>query len=97
MVDTGYGPAVTVSASYGAGGSVIVPRLAEALGLPFIDRLIAAGELRSQEGLAKGERETTPTGRILSYFARAASVGTVMVPDPDVDDDEAIREKSEAA
>ena len=31
---------VTVSASYGAGGSVIGPLVAEALGLPFVDRAI---------------------------------------------------------
>jgi cytidylate kinase len=97
MAEASYGPAVTVSASYGAGGSVIAPRLAESLGVPFIDRLIAAGEVRSQEGLVEGERETTPTGRFLSYFARAATVGTVMAPDPDIEDDDAIREKAEAA
>jgi cytidylate kinase len=97
MAEATYGPVVTVSASYGSGGSIIAPRLAEALGVPFIDRLIAAGEVRSQEGLVEGERETTPTGRFLSYFARAATVGTVMAPDPDIEDDDAIRSKSEAA
>lgn len=95
MAEASYGPVVTVSASYGSGGSVIAPRLAEALGVPFIDRLIAAGEVRSQEGLGEGERESTPTGRFLSYFARAATVGTVMAPDPDIDDDESIRQKAE--
>ena len=39
---TMFGPLVTVSATYGAGGSVIAPRLADALGLPFLDRLISA-------------------------------------------------------
>lgn len=39
---TTFGPLVTVSATYGAGGSIIAPRLAEALGVPFLDRLISA-------------------------------------------------------
>ena len=42
MGSTGFAPLVTVSATYGTGGSVIAPRLAETLGLPFIDRLISA-------------------------------------------------------
>ena len=94
--NTTYAPLVTVSATYGTGGSVIAPRLAEALGLPFVDRLItpdmsrggrSPGEQdaggpspRSEEGLTEGEQATTPAGRFLSYFARAASVGVVMTP-----------------
>jgi cytidylate kinase len=31
---------VTISATYGAGGSVIAPKLAQSLGVPFVDRLI---------------------------------------------------------
>jgi cytidylate kinase len=42
MASTTFGPLVTVSASYGSGGSIIAPRLAAALGVPFIDRLISA-------------------------------------------------------
>jgi cytidylate kinase len=101
-MDTSFAPVVTVSATYGAGGSVIAPRVAEELGLPFIDRLIgadfsqqAASELRSKEGLTEGEQAASPTGRFLSYFARAASVGAVMAPDPLVEDDESIRERAE--
>ncbi|MEZ5226105.1 MAG: cytidylate kinase-like family protein [Acidimicrobiales bacterium] len=33
---------VTVSASYGSGGSIISPMLAERLGVPFLDRPVAA-------------------------------------------------------
>lgn len=105
MTEEGFGQVVTISATYGAGGSVIAPRLAERLGVPFIDRLLSADMsqqvARSQEGLAHGEQETTPTGRFLSYFARAANVGAVMTPDiavPDpVLDDEAIRKRAEQA
>lgn len=35
-------PAVTISAGYGAGGSVIARRLAERLGVPLLDRAISA-------------------------------------------------------
>lgn len=99
-----YEPVITVSATYGAGGSVIAPRLAAEMGLPFIDRLIsadasedAARQSRSQEGLVKGEQESTPTGRFLSYFARAATVGAVIGPDPDLLDDDDIRDRTEEA
>jgi cytidylate kinase len=104
MGNTTFGPLVTVSATYGAGGSVIAPRLAEEFGVPFIDRLIsadfsqdAAAELRSQEGLCEGEQEASPAGRFLSYFARAASVGAMMAPDPLLEDDDGIRTRTESA
>jgi cytidylate kinase len=103
MGDTEFGPVVTVSATYGTGGSLIAPRLAQELDLPFIDRLLLPEgtnetiiETRSQEGLSEGEQEATPGGRFFSYFARAASVGAMMAPDPLVDDDETIRIRSEA-
>jgi cytidylate kinase len=103
MGDSTFGPAVTVSATYGTGGSVIAPRLAQELDLPFIDRLLLSEdasdtvpEIRSSEGLSEGEQEATPGGRFFSYFARAASVGAMMAPDPLVDDDETIRNRSEA-
>jgi cytidylate kinase len=94
-------PVITVSATYGAGGSVIAPRLTAELGWPFIDRLISADavsqSLHSQEGLAHGEQDSTPTGRFLSYFARAATVGAVIGPDPDLEDDTDIRTRTEKA
>jgi cytidylate kinase len=125
MTRSGYEPVVTVSATYGTGGSVIAPRLSEVLGLPFIDRLISAdmsqdvarqearsafhaksavgesrwgrGEVASRESLCEGEQEIAPAGRFLSYFARAASVGAMMAPDPIIDDDENIRVTVEEA
>jgi cytidylate kinase len=97
-----FGPVVTVSATYGAGGSVIAPRLAADLGLPFIDRMIsadmsqgAAAAMRSQESLCEGEQAASPSSKFLSYFARAASVGVVMAPDPLLEDDSALRAKTE--
>lgn len=102
MAQASYQPVITVSATYGAGGSVIAPRLAEAMGLPFVDRLIsadaagAASRGRSEEGLVKGEQEASPVGRFLSYFARAATVGAVIGPEPDINDDEDIRNRTES-
>lgn len=102
MAPINYDPVITVSATYGAAGSVIAPRLASDLGLPFVDRLIsadasedAASQARSEEGLVKGEQESTPTGRFLSYFARAATVGALIGPDPDLLDDDEIRLRAE--
>lgn len=103
MAANNYEPVITVSATYGAGGSIIAPRLAAEMGLPFIDRLISADAAAhpeppsSQEGLVKGEQESTPTGRFLSYFARAATVGAVIGPEPDLQDDDDIRARTEAA
>jgi cytidylate kinase len=101
-VPTQFAPVVTVSATYGAGGSVIAPRLAEALDLPFVDRLISADmsqdvaqQERSEEGLSEGEEATTPAGRFLSYFARAASVGVILAPDAGLEDDDSIRKRTE--
>ena len=109
MTGSRFEPVVTVSATYGAGGSVIAPRLAEKLGAPFIDRLISAdmsqdaareeakSAAKSGEGLGEGEREIAPAGRFLSYFARAASVGAMLAPEPIVDDDDTIRSNAESA
>jgi cytidylate kinase len=114
VAPSNYEPVVTVSATYGAGGSVIGPRLATELGLPFLDRLISAdaagaalasggagdadaGTAKSQEGLVKGEQEATPVGRFLSYFARAATVGAVIGPEPELEDDTDIRARTEKA
>ena len=102
MAPTNFEPVITVSATYGAGGSVIAPRLAERMGLPFLDRLISAdaagqaAKCKSEEGLVKGEQEVTPVGRFLSYFARAATVGAVIGPEPDLEDDDDIRARTES-
>jgi cytidylate kinase len=62
---------VTISASYGAGGSVIGPLVAERLGLPFLDRAVpaaAARELDIPEAVAEALDERAP-----SVFERMAS------------------------
>jgi cytidylate kinase len=45
---------VTLSAAYGAGGSEVGPRLAKRLGVPFVDRAIAAG-MADRLGLTEAE------------------------------------------
>ena len=45
-------PVVTLAALYGAAGSVIGPRVAEELGVPFLDRQIAEG-VAKQSGLSE--------------------------------------------
>ena len=82
---------VTVSATYGAAGSVVGPRLAERLGLPFLDRLVsssASGDVvRSAEGLIAEERRELPMNRLLWHLSGvAAALGT---PVPPVDDTQA--------
>jgi cytidylate kinase len=94
---------VTISAAYGAGGSVVAPALAERLGWPFIDRMVtadlssdAAGlATRSTEGLVKGE--VTPPSRLLAGLARSAGVAAMMTPMQTLDTDVELRELTESA
>jgi hypothetical protein len=60
--------AVTLSATFGAGGTMIGPALAERLGLPFADRLIPNRDrhpAQSREGLTEAEREEEPPSPLL--------------------------------
>lgn len=76
---------VTVSAPYGAGGSVIGPRVAEALGVPFLDRAIPTGvaerlSMPLDEALEQDECPPHALDRLLHSFASLgpAVVGTPM-------------------
>jgi hypothetical protein len=72
-------PIVTLSALYGAGGSVIGPRVAERLGVDFLDREIPEA-VASRTGLspdaveAADEGPRSGTERLISRLARAATV-----------------------
>ncbi len=75
---------VTISAQYGAHGSAVAPAVAEALGLPFVDRAIPVQVARAlgvsmEECLARDDRaETGWVSRWLAGAARVAAVtGTV--------------------
>ncbi len=90
--------AITVSATYGAGGSVIAPRLATRIGLAFDDRMISAATASKLETLTDEERSEAPPSRWLSALSRvAAMVPSAPVPiDADLDAMTDLRHKSES-
>jgi cytidylate kinase len=70
---------ITISATFGAGGSVIGPAVAEHLGLPFVDRAIPAAVAAEigcslEEALAHDDRAERGIGRILAGAARLPNV-----------------------
>lgn len=70
---------VTISATFGAGGSVIGPAVAERLGVPFVDRAIpytVAADIGCslEEALAHDDRAEHGLGRILAGAARLPNV-----------------------
>jgi cytidylate kinase len=73
-------PVVTLAALYGAGGSIIGPRVAEQLGVPFLDRQIPDVVAR-ETGLPKGavedvDEEPRPrVERLISTVGRASTIG----------------------
>jgi cytidylate kinase len=78
---------VTVSATYGSGGAVIAPRLAERLGLPFADRLILARGPDGQgaaDGISADERDQTRRRRFVDRLVMLAP--GLNLPTPDADD-----------
>lgn len=94
-------PVITISATFGAGGSVIAPAIASRLGLPFLDRMVSAdlaeAAKRSTESLSEAESRATPHNRFFAYLAHAAPVGTVIPPPVDAfDDDQTLRSRAEA-
>lgn len=100
MTDTNAVRILTVSASYGAGGSIIAPRLAERLGLPFADRLLPAADvaerLRASEHLTERERDQTAKTGLLNRLAYVTGGLGMPVPTP-IDVGEGLREQVEAS
>lgn len=75
---------VTISATYGAGGSFVGPAVAERLGVPFVDRAIpvgVAGDLGIpvDDALSRDERVRSWVSRIV---AAAAPLGAEYMIDP---------------
>ena len=67
---------ITISASYGAGGSEIGPLLADRLGVPFVDRAIPAAvsdrlSVSLDEVLAREEPPHGALSRLISHLAPA--------------------------
>ena len=76
---------VTVSASYGAGGSVVAPALADRLGVPFLNRATTrSGGIKGPEPcverLAPEEAGLTPVHRLLASFTQAMPAGPTQSP-----------------
>jgi cytidylate kinase len=90
-------PVITISASYGSGGSEIGPLLAERLGVPFVDRAIPAAvsdrlSVSIEEALAREEPPYGTLARLVSHLAPAtlAVYGGHVSPEL-IQDDEAFR------
>ena len=99
------GPAVrliTVSATYGAGGSVVAPALADRLGLPFLQRVTTPeGHLAEpgpcDEQLSAEEVKATPVHRLLAHLTQAMPAGPTQSPPSTHHQDEHLRGHGEAA
>jgi cytidylate kinase len=85
---------VTLSAPYGAGGSEVGPRLAERLGVPFLDRAIPTAvadrlAVPLEDALDRDEMVSGLLARLLAGFAPAAqAVGGAPPPVDAIDDRE---------
>jgi cytidylate kinase len=100
----GRGPAgmlITVSATYGAGGSVVAPALARQLGVPFLQRITTTeGQVTDpgpgEERLHADEAKTTPVHRLLASFTQAMPAGPTQSPPSTRHQDDDLRCRAEA-
>ena len=98
------GPAVrliTVSAAYGAGGSVVAPALADRFGLPFLQRVTTSqGHIAEpgpcEEQLTEEEAKVTPVHRLLAHLTQAMPAGPTQSPPSTHHQDESLRGHGEA-
>jgi len=91
---------VTISAAYGAAGSVVAPRVAERLGLPFADRLIPArggpSSSPAAECMTDEERDQVAKGAFLARLAHLT--GGLNFPVPGAEDlHDQVRSRVEAS
>jgi cytidylate kinase len=92
---------ITVSAAYGAGGSVVAPALAQRLGVPFLQRVTTTtGEVTGagpcHERLVEEEAKITPAHRLLASFTHSMPVGPTQSPLPTRHHDDDLRRGAEA-
>jgi cytidylate kinase len=101
---TSSGPAVrliTVSASYGAGGSVVAPALADRLGVPFMQRVTTSEGHPAPPGpcdeqMTEEEVKATPVHRLLASFTQAMPAGPTQSPPSSHHQDQHLRGHGEA-
>jgi cytidylate kinase len=91
---------VTVSASYGAGGSVVGPALADRLGVPFLQRATtSAGGIGPAEPCAEpltaDEARLTPAHWLIACLTSAMPTGPTQSPPPASHQDEHLRRHCE--
>jgi cytidylate kinase len=92
---------ITVSAAYGAGGSVVAPALADRLGVPFLQRVTTSEGHVAEPGpcdeqLSMEEAKTTPVHRLLAHFTQAMPAGPTQSPPSTHHQDEHLRGHGEA-
>jgi cytidylate kinase len=92
---------ITVSASYGAGGSVVAPALAERLGLPFLQRVTTSEGHPAPPGpcdeqMTAEEIKATPVHRLLASFTQAMPAGPTQSPPSTHHQDHHLRGHGEA-
>jgi cytidylate kinase len=91
---------VTVSASYGAGGSVVAPALADRLGVPFLQRATtsAGGTGAAEpcfERLTPSEADLTPVHWLLASLTSAMPTGPTQSPPAPHHQDQNLRSQCE--
>jgi cytidylate kinase len=87
---------VTVSATYGAGGAVVAPALAQRLGVPFLKRVTTSTGGSSDpeacfEQLDPEEAALTPAHRLLVSLGGTVPFGATQSPLPSRHQDESLR------
>jgi cytidylate kinase len=92
---------ITVSASYGAGGSVVAPALADRLGVPFLQRATtSAGGIGAAEPcaerLAPNEADLAPAHWLLACLTSAMPIGPTQSAPPSHYQDANLRRACEA-
>jgi hypothetical protein len=92
---------VTLSASYGAGGSQVGPRLADRLELPFLDRVIPSAVAERlavplADALAHDDAVRSVIERLLMRFAPAAQTFSGAAPPTDIVDERSYLRCTEA-
>jgi cytidylate kinase len=92
---------ITVSAAYGAGGSVVAPALADRFGLPFLQRVTTSEGGVAEPGpcdeqLTEEEVRATPVHRLLAHFTQAMPAGPTQSPPSTHHQDEHLRGYGEA-